>query len=139
MLLERRIRMPARRRYAAGDRRLATFFRALIDRLFHRPPHAVNAPNSREVFESRYQDELFLAEELMSRGGALSPEDHAWLTKLIDAYEATSLAPCEQASRQIEDPWAADTQPEIFETEASDRPLNGGVTSDRRPTSLRSP
>ena len=34
------------------------------------------------MFEERYQDELFLADELMSRGGAISSEEHAWLRKL---------------------------------------------------------
>jgi hypothetical protein len=66
------------------------------------------------MFESRYEDELFMAEQLLSRGGALSPEDHVWLGKLMSAYEASCDA-VDVAAPELPDPWAVDTQADIFE------------------------
>jgi hypothetical protein len=85
------------------------------------------------MFESRYENELFLAEELMARGGALSPEDHAWLTKLIAAYEATSTtAPGDGSCAADRRPVAADTRPGIFETE----PTAGAVVASESPAAM---
>jgi hypothetical protein len=66
------------------------------------------------MFEARYENELFLADELLSRGGASSPEDHVWLDRLMAAYEASADA-AYRSSDDIPDPWALDTQPEVFE------------------------
>jgi hypothetical protein len=71
-------------------------------------------PSARQKFEARYHDELFLADELLSRGGASSPEDHIWLDRLIAAYEASGDAEYDSC-QDIPDPWALDTQPEVFE------------------------
>jgi len=93
----------------------------LLDRLISRvsagQPDA--APNARKIFEARYENELFLADELLSRGGANSPEDHVWLNKLMTAYEASSDAVYD-ASENIPDPWAQDTLAEVFETTPAD-------------------
>jgi hypothetical protein len=72
------------------------------------------APNVRSVFEARYENELFLADELLSGGGPASPEDHVWLDRVLAAYAASSDAAYDP-SREIPDPWAPDTQAEIFE------------------------
>ena len=73
------------------------------------------APSARTMFEARYENELFLADELLSRGGAASPEDHVWVNRLLTAYEASSDAVYDP-SHEIPDPWAEDTQAEVFET-----------------------
>lgn len=67
------------------------------------------------MFEARYENELFLADGLLSRGGATSPEDHVWLDRLMAAYEASADAAYD-FRQDIPDPWALDTQPEIFGT-----------------------
>ena len=57
-----------------------------------------------------------MAEQLLSQGGATTPEDHAWVNKLYAAYRASALAA--EAARHtagVPDPWAQDTQPLIFE------------------------
>jgi hypothetical protein len=132
MLLDRRIKMPQPGRDAVGEHTFATFCRAVFGRVVGRTADPANGPSARAMFESRYENELFLAEELMARGGALSPEDHAWLTKLIAAYEATSTtAPGDEAAPQIEDPWAVDTRPGIFETQST----VGAVVASESPSS----
>jgi len=68
----------------------------------------------RSVFEARYENELFLADELLSRGGPSLPEDQVWLDRFLAAYESSSEAMYDP-SHDIPDPWAPDTQPEIFE------------------------
>ena len=57
-----------------------------------------------------------MAEQLMSRGGAVSPEDHAWVNKLLAAYHDTSeVADDASSNHGLPDPWAEDTQPEVFQ------------------------
>lgn len=67
------------------------------------------------MFEARYESELFLTDELLSRGGASSPEDHLRLERLMAAYQASVDAEYD-SSQDMPDPWALDTQPEAFET-----------------------
>ena len=81
-------------------------------RVAARQPDA--APSARTMFEARYENELFLADELLSRGGAASPEDHVWVNRLLAAYEASADAVYDP-SHEIPDPWAEDTQAEVFE------------------------
>ena len=83
-------------------------------RVSARQPDA--APTARTRFEARYENELFLADEMLSRGGAASPEDHVWVNRLLTAYEAASDSVYDP-SHEIPDPWAEDTQAEVFETE----------------------
>jgi hypothetical protein len=77
------------------------------------------------MFEARYENELFLADELLSRGGASSPEDHIWLDRVMAAYEASTDATYGTAD-DIPDPWAPDTQPEVFDSmpEVNNRTLD---------------
>jgi len=81
-------------------------------RVAARQPDA--APSARTMFEARYENELYLADELLSRGGAASPEDHVWVNRLLAAYEASADAVYDP-SHEIPDPWAEDTQAEVFE------------------------
>ena len=74
------------------------------------------ARSVRTAFEERYVHELFLADQLLSRGGPALPEDRVWLDRLLSAYEAASHAAYDP-SRDLPDPWAMDTQPEVFENE----------------------
>jgi hypothetical protein len=78
------------------------------------------------VFESRYENELFLANELLSRGGPTLPEDQVWLYRFLAAYESSSDAVYDP-SHDIPDPWAPDTQPEFFEPP---RPVGEPNTGD---------
>ena len=66
------------------------------------------------MFEARYENELFLADELLARGGPALPEDQVWLDRFLAAYESSSEAMYDP-SHGIPDPWGPDTQPEIFE------------------------
>lgn len=104
-----------------------------VNRLFSRGSTGPtgDAPSARKIFEARYENELFLADELLSRGGATSPEDHVWLNKLMAAYQASSVAVYE-ASEDIPDPWAQDTEPDVLQTTQA-HPASGTTTSDPGP------
>jgi len=106
-----------------------TVFHHFLGRLaLSRSARNSHAPASaRAIFEERYQDELFLADELMSRGGAISSEDHVWLRKLMTAYEASSLSPGDAAAADaIPDPWAQETQPGVFGGQGVDHLVDSG-------------
>ena len=65
---------------------------------------------------ARYADELFMADQLLSQGGATTPEDHAWVNKLYAAYrDSAHAAEVARETPGLPDPWAQDTQPLIFE------------------------
>jgi hypothetical protein len=58
-----------------------------------------------------------MADQLMSRGGAVVPEDQEWVDKLLTAYEHTSeVADPGISTPSLPDPWAEDTLPQIFES-----------------------
>jgi len=92
-----------------------SFIREFVSRWAAKASPGQAPTNGRKMFEARFENELFLADELLSRGGAYLPEDHMWLDKLVAAYEASASA-AYSSSDDIPDPWALDTQPEVFES-----------------------
>jgi hypothetical protein len=99
--------------------RLLLSTRLLIRRSLGRLLRSTPKPviSARALFESRYADELFMADQLMSRGGAVVPEDQEWVDKLLTAYEHTSeVADPGISTPSLPDPWAEDTLPQIFES-----------------------
>jgi hypothetical protein len=56
-----------------------------------------------------------MAEQLMSRGGALFPQDHQWVNKLMAAYDDADQIPDGTFTPSLADPWAEDTRPIAFE------------------------
>ena len=100
-------------------------FHAFVNRLLFRTSTGRSDPllTRRTLFEARYEDELFMAKQLMLRGGAAAPEDQIWVNKLMAAYQATSDVAYDTAEN-IGDPWAVDTQAGVFQTAPTEHTSN---------------